>query len=145
MSLNPNTINQISDLLADKLCVAIVRSVKDLASCKSVLNPAVVYSTDRSKAVVRPGVSLALCCFVFYSEAICIVLPCVILVLYFSVLLALRLPRLGNKKLILVLSICLFDLRLFDFVCSLFLSVSRMGCGLWLWHSLDFSLTFFSI
>ena len=35
----------------------------------------------------------------------------------------------------------LFDLRLFGFVCFLFLSVSEKGCGLWLSHSLDFSLT----
>ena len=35
----------------------------------------------------------------------------------------------------------LFDLRLFGFVCFLFLLVSGKGCGLW--HSLDFSLTFF--
>ena len=29
--------------------------------------------------------------------------------------------------------------------CSVFLLGSGMGCGLWLWHSLDFSLTFFAI
>ena len=33
-----------------------------------------------------------------------------------------------------------FDLRLFGYVCFLFLSVSGKGCGLW--HSLNFSLTF---
>ena len=51
-----------------------------LNTCKSALNPAVVYSTDRSKAVIPvlvllfdalrfggPGVSLTLCCFVVYS------------------------------------------------------------------------------
>ena len=48
------------------------------------------------------------------------VLPCVILFLCFSVLLALRLPRLGKRELILVF-VGLFDLRLFDFVCFLFL------------------------
>ena len=36
-----------------------------LACCKSALNPTVVCSTDRSKAVVT--VSLTLCCFVVYS------------------------------------------------------------------------------
>ena len=85
-----------------------------------------VYSTDRSKAV-GPGVSLTLCCFVgdlFY------VLPCVILFLCFSVLLALRLPRLGKRELVLVIFVSLFDLRLFGFVCFLFLLVSEMGCGL---------------
>ena len=39
------------------------------------------------------------------------------------------------------------DLRLFDFVCFLFLLVSGKGCGLgrglWLWHSLDFYLSLF--
>ena len=39
----------------------------------------------------------------------------------------------------------LFDLRLFGFVCFLFLLVSENGCGLCLWHSLDFSLTFLVI
>ena len=34
-------------------------------------------------------------------------------------------------------------LCLFGFVGFLFLLVSGKGCGLWLWHSLDFSLTFF--
>ena len=61
----------------------------------------------------------------------------------FSILLALRLPRLGKRELILVLFVRLFDLRLFGFVCFLFLLVSGKGCGLWLWHSLDFSLTFY--
>ena len=64
--------------------------------------------------------------------------------LCFSVLLALRLPRLGKRELILVLFVRLFDLCLFGFVGFLFLLVSGKGCGLWLWHSLDFSLTFFS-
>ena len=40
-----------------------------LASCKSALNP-VVYSTDRSKAVVPVLVLLLLLCGLFY-EAIC--------------------------------------------------------------------------
>ena len=70
-------------------------------------------------------------------------LPCVILFLCFSVLLALRLPRLGKRELILVLFVRLFDLCLFRSVGFLFLFVSGKGCGLWLWHSLDFSLTFF--
>ena len=34
-------------------------------------------------------------------------------------------------------------LCLFRFVGFLFLLGSGKGCGLWLWHSLDFSLTFF--
>ena len=41
-----------------------------------------------------------------------------------------------------MLFVC-FDLCLFGFVGFLFLLVSRKGCGLCLWHSLDFSLNFF--
>ena len=63
------------------------------------------------------------------------VLPCVILLLFF---------RLRKRKLILVLFVRLFDLCLFEFIGFLFLLVSGKGCDLWLWHSLDFSLTFFS-
>ena len=66
------------------------------------------------------------------------VLLCVILFLCFAVLLALR-----KRELVLVLFVRLFDLRLFGFVCFLFLLVSGKGCGLCLWNSLDFSLTFF--
>ena len=58
----------------------------------------------------------------------------VILFLCFSVLLALQLPRLGKRGLILVLYVRLFDFRLFFFffffVCFLFLLVSEKGCGL---------------
>ena len=67
----------------------------------------------------------------------------VILFLCFSVLLVFRLPRLGKRELILVLFVRLFDLCLFGFVGFLFLLGSGKGCGLRLWHSLDFSLTFF--
>ena len=49
--------------------------------------------------------------------------------------------RLG--ELFLVLFVRLFDLCLFGFVGFLLLLVSWKGCGLWLWHSLDFSFTFF--
>ena len=44
-----------------------------------------------------------------------------------------------------MLFVRLFDLCLFGFVGFLFLLVSGKGCGLFLWHSLDFSLTFFFI
>ena len=61
---------------------------------------------------------------------------------FFSVLLTLRLPRLGKRELILVLFVRLCDLCLFGFVGFIFLLVSGKGCGLWLWHSLHFSHTF---
>ena len=50
---------------------------------------------------------------------------------------------LGKRELILVLFVRLFGLCLFRFVGFLFLMGSGKGCGLWLWHSLGFSLTFF--
>ena len=59
-----------------------------------------------------------------------LVLPYVILFLYFLVLLALRLHGLGKRELFVVLFVRLFDLRLFDFVSFLFLFVSGLGCGL---------------
>ena len=48
----------------------------------------------------------------------------------FTKLLALQLPRLGKRELILVLFVHLFDLCLFGFVGFLFLVVSGKCCGL---------------
>ena len=67
----------------------------------------------------------------------------VILFLCFSVLLVLRLHRLGKRELILVLFVRLLGLCVFRFVGFLFLLGFGKGYGLWLWHALDFSLTFF--
>ena len=114
-----------------------------LAGSKSALNPAVIYSTDRSKAVVPVLVLLFVALWFILRGDLFYVLLCIILVLCFSVVLALRLPRLGKREIILVLFVRLFDLCSFGFVGFLFLLVSRKGCGLWLWHSLDFSFTCF--
>ena len=70
------------------------------------------------------------------------VLPCVILFLCFPVLLALRLPRLGKRELILVLLVRFFGLCLFG------LSVSSSswcleGLTFVIVALVDFSLTFF--
>ena len=56
--------------------------------------------------------------FIFY-ESICFMSY----VMLFSVLLALRLPRLGKGELIFVLFVLLFDLGWYDFVCPLRLGV----------------------
>ena len=114
-----------------------------LASCKSTLKPPMVYSTDRSKAVVPVLVLPFVALWFILRGDLLYVFPCVILFLCFSVLLVLRLPRLGKRELILVLFVRLFDLCMFGFVGFLFLLGSGRGCGLWLWHSLGFSLTFF--
>ena len=106
-------------------------SIGTQASCKSALNPTVVYSTDLSKAVVPVLVLLFVALWFILRGYLLHVLPCVILFLCFPVLLALRLPRLGKRELILVLFVRLFDLRLFGFVCFLFLLVYGRGwvCG----------------
>ena len=100
-----------------------------------------VYSTDRSKAVVSVlGLLFVALGFVFFffffffcfflRGDLFYVLPCVILFLCFSVLLALRLPRLGKRELVLVLFVRLFNLCLFSFVGLLFLLESGKSCGL---------------
>ena len=112
------------------LCVSVLRVVSGprvkLASCKSALNPAVVYS----KAVVPVLVLFFVALWFILRGDLLYAFPCVILFLCFSVLLALRLPRLGKRELILVLFVRLFDLCLFGFVGFLFLLGSGKGCGL---------------
>ena len=109
-----------------------------LASCKSALTPRpptpplllppVVYSTDRSKAVVPVLVLLLLLCDLFYEAICCISFRVLFCSCVFLVLLVLRLPRLGKRELILVLFVRLFDLCLFGFVGFLFLLGSGKGC-----------------
>ena len=88
------------------------------------------YTIDRSKAVVPVLVLLFVALRFILRGDLFYVLPCVILFLCFIVLLALQLPRLGKRELILVLFVRLLDLRLFGFVCFLFLLVSGKGCSL---------------
>ena len=89
-----------------------------------------VYSTDRSKAVIPVLVLLFVALWFILRGDLLYVLPCVVLFFCFSVLLALRLPRLGKRELISVLFVRLFDLCLFDFVGFFFLLVSGKGCSL---------------
>ena len=79
------------------------------------------YATDRSKAVVPVLVLRFVALWFILRGDSLYVFPCVILFLCFSVLLVLRLPRLGKRELILVLFVRLFDLCLFGFVGFLFL------------------------
>ena len=131
-------------------CISVLRVASGprvkLASCKSALTttprPPPQWFTDRSNAVVPVLVLLFVALWFFLRGYLFYALPCVILFLCFSVLLALRLPRLGKRELTLVLFVRFFDLCLFGFVGFLFLLVSGKGCGFWSWHSLDFSLTF---
>ena len=55
-----------------------------LAGCKSALNPSVVYSADRSKAVVPVLVLLFVALWFMLRGYLFYVLPCVILFLCFK-------------------------------------------------------------
>ena len=121
------------------LCISVLRVASGprvkLASCKSALTrpppptpDPVVCSTDRSKAVVPVLVLLFVALWFILRGDLLYVFPCVILFLCFSVLLVLRLPRLGKRELILVLFVRLFGLCLFRFVGFLFLLGSEKGC-----------------
>ena len=84
------------------LCISILRVASGprvkLASCKSALNPTKVCSTDLSEVVVPVLVLLfVVLCFILRGDLL-YVFPCVILFLCFSVLLVLRLPRLGGES-----------------------------------------------
>ena len=82
------------------LCISVYSVASEprvrLASCKSALGPPVAYSADRSKAVVPVLVLLFVALWFILRGDLFYGLPCVILFLCFSVLLALRLPRLGG-------------------------------------------------
>ena len=101
-----------------------------------------VYSAGRSGAVVSVLVLLFVALWFVLRVDSFYVLPCVILFLCFSVLLALRLSRLGKRELVLVLFVRLFDLRLFGL--SVFSSSWCPGrAAVVIVSTLDFSLTFF--
>ena len=115
--------------------------VKGLNVSYKIINTAFRWSC--SKAVVPVLVLLFVALWFILRGDLFYALPCVILFLCFSVLLALRLPHLG-KRANLMLFVRLFDLCLFGFVGFLFLLVSGRAavcdCGIpW-----TFLLPFFS-
>ena len=111
------------------LCISVLRvaSGPKVAGRKSALNPTVVFSTDRSKALVPVLVLLFVALLFILRGDLFYVLPCVILFLCFSVLLALQLRE---ERANLSAWRTFFDLCLFGFVGFLFLLVSGKGCGL---------------
>ena len=119
---------------AEFLCIYVLRVASGpgvrLAGCRGALDPPVVCSTDHSGAVVPVLVLLLVALWFVLRGDLLYVFPCVILFLCFSVLLVLRLPRLGKRELIIVLFVQLFGLCLFRFVGFLFLLGSGKGCGL---------------
>ena len=84
------------------LCISVLRVASGprvkLASYKNALNPSMLYSTDRSKAVVLVLVLLFVALWFILRGNLFYVLPCVILFSCFSVLLALQLPHLGKRE-----------------------------------------------
>ena len=106
-----------------------------------------VCSTDRSKAVVPVLVLLFVALWFILRGDLLYVFPCVILFLCFSVLLVLRLPRLGKRELVLVLFVRLFGLCLFGFVGFLFLvglgRAAVCDCGTPWTFLLPFLLSFY--
>ena len=84
------------------LCISVLRVASGprvkLASCKSALNPPVVCSTDRSKAVVPVLVLLFVALWFVLRGDLLYVFPCVILFLCFSVLFSIAITSLGEER-----------------------------------------------
>ena len=99
------------------LCISVLTVASGprmkLICCKSALNPMVVYSTDRSKVVVPVLVLFFVALLFILRDDLFYALPCVILFLCFSALLALRLPRLWKREII-----CFFFFFFFFFCFS---------------------------
>ena len=69
-----------------------------MASCKSALNPPVVYSTDRSKAVVPVLILLFVALWLILRGDLFYVLPCVILFLCFFSPFSIAITSLGEER-----------------------------------------------
>ena len=84
------------------LCIYVLRVASGprvkLASCKSALNPTVVYSTDRFKVVVPVLVLLFVALWFILRGDLLYVFPCVILFLCFSFLLVYAITSLGEER-----------------------------------------------
>ena len=84
------------------LCVSVLRVASGprvkLASCKSALNPPVVYSTDRSKAVVPVLVLFFVALWFILRGDLLYVFPCVILFLCFSSPFSIAITSLGEER-----------------------------------------------
>ena len=106
-----------------------------LASRKSALTPPVVYSTDRSKAVVPvlvlSSVSLTLCCFMVYSTrrfVLCLTL-CHFVLVFFSPF-SIAITSLGEER----ANLCAFR----TFVRFVFVWICRFPLPLGVWEGLRF-------
>ena len=84
------------------LCIYVLRVASGprvkLASCKSALNPTVVCSTDRSKAVVPVFVLLLVALWFILRGDLLYVFPCVILFLCFFSPFSIAITSLGEER-----------------------------------------------
>ena len=84
------------------LCISVLSVASEprvkLASCKSAFNPPVVYSTDRSKAVVPMLVFLIVVLWFILRGDLFYVLPFVILILCILVLFSIAFTSLGEER-----------------------------------------------
>ena len=84
------------------LCISVLRVASGprvkLASCKSALNPPVVCSTDRSKAVVPVLVLLFVALWFILRGDLFYVFPCVILFLCFFSPFSIAITSLGEER-----------------------------------------------
>ena len=116
------------------LCISVLRVASGprvkLASCKSALNPPVVCSTDRFKALVPVLVLLFVAlCFILGGDLL-YVFPCVILFLCFSVLFSIAITSLGEER------ANLSDFR--TFVRFVLVLICRFPLPLGVWEGLRF-------
>ena len=78
-----------------------------LASCKSALNPPVVYSADRSKTVVPVLILLFVALWFILRGDLFYVLPCVILFVCFFSPFSIAITSLGEERAKCFLYVCL--------------------------------------
>ena len=83
-------------------CISVLRVASGprvkLASCKSALNPPMVCSTDRSKAVVPVLVFLFVALWFILRGDLLYVFPCVILFLFFFSPFCIAITSLGEER-----------------------------------------------
>ena len=96
-------IDWVGSLYANQiLCISVLRVASGprvkLDSCKRVLTPPVVFSADRSKAVVPALVLLFVALWFILWGDLFYVLPCVVLFLCFSVLYSIAITSLSEER-----------------------------------------------
>ena len=115
------------------LCISVLRVASGpmvkLASCKSALNPTVVYSTDRSKTVVPVLVLLFVALwFTLRGDLFCLTLCYFVLVFFWPFSIAIT--SLGEERANLSAFCAFVRFVHVGFVGFFFLLVSGKGCGL---------------